>query len=382
MTQAKIISTNIISSLGFSTEEVFDAVCEGSSGLERRICYIDGIDGADGVEELVSCVDDRSVDGLFANICHDVEHYTKFEKMTILSINDAARRAAVDLSSPRVLIILSTTKGNIELLSQNNTSHQRVMLWDSAERIARFFSTQTTPIIISNACISGVSAIILAARYIADKVYDSVVVVGCDVVSRFVVAGFSSFKALSPQRCAPFDRDRAGLNLGEAAATIVLQGCDDEKIADGALYIHSGAITNDATHISAPSRTGQGLYDAIVRCDTSNIDFVQVHGTATIYNDQMEATALSRANLDQVPALSLKWHFGHTLGAAGLVETIIGCQMLSEGLLLPSMGCENQDDKCPILLSKQKKPQPMSAFLKTISGFGGCNAALVVRKKV
>lgn len=372
MKKARIISTNILCSLGSSTDEVFARVVAGESGVNENPNF-------EALESLyVSQIDNEELDALFSEIYSQGDSCTRFEKMAILSLDEAAKRGDINLADDKLLIILSTTKGNIELLDKEGRYSERLLLSSSAKVISSFFGNQNRVVIISNACISGVVALIEAQRYLADGDFEKVAVVGCDTLTKFVIAGFGCFKALAPTICRPFDIDREGLNLGEAAATVVLDWMEAEQ---GDIYLEDGAITNDATHISAPSRTAEGLFAAINRCDTSGADFIMAHGTATPYNDPMEAVAINRAKLENIPTLSLKAIFGHTLGAAGVIETIIGCKMLQDGVLLPSIGFQNQGVQHPIRISTELKNIEMSSFLKTISGFGGCNAALVIRKE-
>src|SRR5678815_4436297 len=136
----------------------------------------------------------------------------------------------------------------------------RISLAGSAEQIAAFFKHPNQPVVISNACISGTSALLFARRMILSGRYDHAIVSGADLITRFVLAGFESFLALSPEPCRPFDRRRKGINLGEAAATVVLT---KKEAAPGDIAISGGAVSNDANHISGPSRTGEELAIAI-----------------------------------------------------------------------------------------------------------------------
>ena len=151
------------------------------------------------------------------------------------------------------------------------------MLTSSADVIKEYFGLAHQPEILSVACISGVAALIWGHRLIQEGRYDHVIVCGADVLSKFVISGFMSFKALSPEICKPHDKDRVGLNLGEAAATIILSS----KIQSD-FRIVNGSTSNDANHISGPSRTGEGLYRASVQAlNEQRIDYISAHGTAT-----------------------------------------------------------------------------------------------------
>ena len=252
--------------------------------------------------------------------------YTRFEKLAIKAAGEAIRNAEIDASGNRVLFILSTTKGNVELLEHLGSCHDdRTYLWYSAQLIAQHFGNQNTPIVVSNACISGCAAQMAAERLLRKKRCRYVVVVGADVLSKFVISGFQSFKSLSTKMCKPFDADRCGLNLGEAAATIIYCADDEPAAGNADIGLAASAVCNDANHISAPSRTGEGQLAALQEiadispADFANAAFVSAHGTATRYNDDMESVALNRAGIAHLPVNSLKGYFGHTLGAAGIL---------------------------------------------------------------
>ena len=142
---------------------------------------------------------------------------------------------------------------------------------------------------------------------------------------------------------------------------------------------------NDANHISAPSRTGEGLYLSITQAlaeaglTPSQIDFVNAHGTGTLYNDEMEAIAFTRAGLQQTLLSSYKGYFGHTLGASGLLETVVSLALAQEGKLLRSEGFDTLGVSEPLHILTQTQDAQVKYLLKTASGFGGSNAAMVLR---
>lgn len=316
------------------------------------------------------------------------QQYTRFETIAIKAADGAIRDAGIDASSSRVLFVISTTKGNVEVL-ENEGEHpaNQAYLWHSAQLIASHFGNHNTTIVVSNACISGCAAQITAYNMLQySDLYDYVVVIGAEVLSRFIIAGFQSFKALSPERCKPFDKDRCGLNLGEAAAAIVYARCEDEtQLPDQAIVMTAGAINNDANHISGPSRTGEGLKRSINKVtenfDTKQIAFINAHGTATLYNDDMESIAIQRSGLQNIPVNSLKGYYGHTLGAAGVMEVILSSIALQRQMVIKSLGTDEPGTAQPLNVCMENKSIQGSAFLKLISGFGGSNAALLFTLK-
>lgn len=316
---------------------------------------------------------------------------TRFERILISAVGGALRGSNVDPSDPETVLIVSTTKGNIQLLEtepDSATLRNRISLYTSARLVAEHFGFTTRPIVVSNACISGVLAITTGARLLRAGKYKHAVIVGGDIVSRFILSGFESFQAVSPEPCKPFDAARSGISLGEGAAAMILSS--SLEAAGGApapphIEVLGGSTGNDANHISGPSRTGQELAHVIRQAlgdsrPPPRIDFISAHGTATPYNDEMEAKAITLAGLGSVPIHSLKGYYGHTFGAAGLIEAILSVQSLREDCLIPSMGFEHLGVSEPIHVIQDVIRTPLQYCLKTASGFGGCNAAVVFGK--
>ena len=315
--------------------------------------------------------------------------YSRFENLIITSVLETMSRSNIDLTSKDTIFIFSTTKGNISLLEQNDfadNDQRKLSLFYSGEAVRRYFKNPNKSVVISNACISGVVALLFAARKLRTGKFKNAVVVGADTISKFVYSGFQSFQALSPGRCNPFSENRNGINLGEAAAAIILT-TENHHNNTSAVKILSGAITNDSNHISGPSRTGKELSAAINKAIVTSgitsvdIDFICAHGTATPFNDEMEAKAFNLSGLQSTPVNSLKGYFGHTLGAAGIVESIISIMALHKGEMPPSMGFTGTSVQPKLnVANKVIKNESMRYCLKTASGFGGCNAAIVFSK--
>ncbi|MDX2430651.1 MAG: beta-ketoacyl synthase N-terminal-like domain-containing protein, partial [Bacteroides sp.] len=297
-------------------------------------------------------------------------------KIGILSIHEALKNSELDPTDPQCKLILSTTKGNVELLDQAaGFDKERLFLWKSARVIADFFGIKASPVIVSNACISGVAAILLGQEMISAASCSHAIVLGADLVSKFIVSGFQSFMSLSEKACKPFDRERNGLTLGEAAATVILSSRETE------VELVSGSTSNDANHISGPSRSGEGLLLAIQKTLKGQKlpGIISAHGTATLYNDEMESIALNRAGLAGVAVNSLKGYYGHTLGAAGIVESIINLEAMKKDLLPATKGFSVLGVSGEINISDQPGEGDAKTLLKIASGFGGCNAAALFK---
>lgn len=276
--------------------------------------------------------------------------------------------------------VLSTTKGNIDYLKEAKA--EEAELPKLAEKVAKELGFSTKPIVVSHACVSGLLAVIVAKRLIQMGKYKEVLVLATDQVSEFVVSGFNAFQAMSDAPCQPFDQDRKGVTLGEAAAAAWLTKEREDALVE---IIGEGAI-NDANHISGPSRTGEGLFQSIsaalkeAKLESSDVDFISAHGTATLYNDEMEAIAFDRLSMIEKPLNSLKGFYGHTLGASGLLELVISIASLKNNTLIPTKGYHNNGTSKAIQVIKEVTQKELSIALKTASGFGGSNAAVLIKK--
>lgn len=366
---AYIIADNIISPLGETSEENYLSVKAGRSGIrayEPGTCNIP--------------------EGFYASLL-----FEDFETLALRSAQKAIANALkaignerLELKGKRTAFILSSTKGNIE---------ENISLADSAQRIASQLGIDAKPIVVCNACISGLSALILGNRLIDSDLYDAAIVCGCDTPRQFILSGFQSLKALSPEPCRPFDMERMGLNLGEAAATLILS---KNPIQGNSWRMGDGFIRNDAFHISTPSKTADGLYLSLQRTLESftkeisstckqidmkeHLAFINAHGTATLFNDQMESVAIGRAGLSDLPANAYKSFWGHTMGAAGILETIISMKAIDDDTILGTRGFSELGVSGKMNICAENRPTDKKGFIKMLSGFGGCNATIWAAK--
>ena len=374
------IADNIVSPLGMTTEQNYQAVKSGQSALARYEQHWDmpeafcaslfnseqerqiNIDGLTRFEALVVQSVRQAIGGIKGQATGGTEKQatggterqtfdkTDIEKTTLdrtdiekttLEETDT-EETGIDVGAKNVVFILGTTKGNISLLGRGADGEGSVFPGESARRICQELGITTPPIVACNACISGLSAIILGYRLLATGQYDHAIICGADEMSRFIVSGFQSLKALSDLPCRPFDMERTGLNLGEAAATMILS--TRRPATEKVWQLNSASIHNDAYHISTPSKRGDGAYlclkDATEGIAKEEIAFVNAHGTATLFNDQMESVAIGRAGLQDKPVNALKGYFGHTLGAAGVLETLLSMKSIDDHTLIGTRGFE------------------------------------------
>lgn len=376
------IADFIVSPLAVGTHANYQRIKAGESALQRREHFL-------GMTKpvMVSAFDDDRLESICLDYGIRKSDGTRFERMAILSVAGAVRGKDIPLDGDRTLFVFATTKGNVALLDEqfatlpNREDH--ILLVETARTVSRYFGNSCEPLVVSNACISGLSAQIEAVRALDSGAYDYVVVIGVDELSPFIVSGFQALNAMSADECRPFDEDRIGLNLGEAAACIIYTRLENYSTPD-AWQIVRGASYNDAYHTSSPSKTAEGACRSLTETlrgeRLDDIAFINVHGTATLFNDEMEAVAIHRAALSHLPANGLKGFLGHTLGASGVVETLISMEALDDDTVLATRGYHNRGVSRPVNLSAEHRAASGHSFIKMMSGFGGCNAAILFRR--
>ena len=369
-----ITETNCITPIGFDVATNIKNIIGSVSGIQLH-------QNSDLMKMpfYASIINNEAINSAFAKIS-SVENYTRLEKMMILALEPIVQKSKLD---ERTGFILSTTKGNITALENSSSDNfQQAHLGQLAKNVTDFFGFTTEPIVVSNACVSGILAVSVAKRLIQSEMFDNIFIVAGEEVSEFVLSGFNSFQAMSDSPCRPYSKNRNGVTLGEAtAAVLVSSNKENAKIK----IMGDGSI-NDANHISGPSRTGEGLFRSIesalaeAKINANQIDYISAHGTATSFNDEMEAIAFNRLGLENVPVNSLKGFYGHTLGASGLLETVIGIESVLESKLFVSLGFDEMGVSQPINIIEKNEDKNMNYFLKTASGFGGCNTAVLFEK--
>lgn len=371
-----ITETNCITPLGFDVQSNIEAILRGDSGIQLH-------NDASLMPNsfYASIISDENINSAFSKISSE-EKYSRLEKMMILALEPIIKNSKVELNS-KTTFILSTTKGNVTALQNHseesfNNAHLDVL----AKNVADFFGFQTQPIVVSNACVSGILAVSVAKRMIQSELYDNIFVVAGDEVSEFVLSGFNAFQAMSELPCKPYSKNRTGVSLGEATAAVLVSA----EAKNAKIKVIGDSSINDANHISGPSRTGEGLFRSIqnalkeAQIEGNKLDYISAHGTATPYNDEMEAIALNRLDLQHVPVNSLKGFYGHTLGASGLLETVIAIESANQNTLFESKGFDEIGVSETINVIEKSEEKNIQYFLKTASGFGGCNTAVVFEK--
>ena len=293
---------------------------------------------------------------------------------------------------PGCLLVTATTKGCIDTLERVRKGLPGVVddipVSGPVTWLASRLGLNDPGVNINSACASSTMAVARAAAMIESGRADAVLVVCMDLVSEFVFSGFSSLQALDPAGCRPFDRNRNGLSLGEGGAALLMMSAETARRRGlrGIGSVVGWGAANDATHVTAPARDGCGLIQAVRRAmekasiGPDDIAAINAHGTGTVYNDAMESTAFEAVfGSRPIPLNSIKGAIGHTLGAAGGIEVAVGLRSLADRTLPPTAGFGDPMEKC--VFSVSPFPQKIGGIhlLSTNSGFGGINAALILK---
>lgn len=399
---AAITGLGAVSGFGLGVETLWQGLLSGQTALRARQ---DG--AAFGIGALpLSLVplptpDGQSVDLASASELQSL--HPRATQMTVWAAQEAWRDAGlppgplpVDGASPtRLGVCLGTTHGEKApwLAAQRaGAGAQPAMAHGPAipaQALAAMFGAQRV-LVSCAACASGNVALASALGWIRSGLCDVVLCGGCDALHDFVLRGFQSLRALSPTACKPFDVRRAGLSLGEGAAFVVLESLAHAQARGQrvrALLVGSGQSC-DANHMTGPDREGRGaaramqaaLHDAAL--SPEQIDFVSAHGTATVFNDQMEGRALALVFGDRtasLPVNSVKGALGHTMGAAAALEAVVCVRALEDQRVPGTTGLEQLDPTISLaLVQGAERSLPLQRIVSTASGFGGLNAAIIV----
>jgi 3-oxoacyl-[acyl-carrier-protein] synthase II len=338
----------------------------------------------------------------------EVKNFISSDNSSMRTVNlafQAAKEALEDaqlsdLANFRVGVCLGTTvasqlndldfyrvfrqKGNAPL-----DSVERFLNGNLALKVAKFAGVRTHLCVsVVNACSSGTDAIGVGLSWLRNDYCDIVIAGGADELNRVPYDGFGSLGVLSKNLCAPFDRNRSGLNLGEGAGIIILEqeGVARKRGRKSELFLKGYGLAGDAYHLTAPRPDGSGLEDALCRAlkdagvSAKEIDFINAHGTATRDNDKVEGKTLSRIFGPRIKFLSTKGFTGHTLGAAGGLEAVFTCLGLRQGWIPASAGFKNLDEEIGVTPVNQKTELKGNYAVSTSLAFGGNNSALVIAR--
>jgi 3-oxoacyl-[acyl-carrier-protein] synthase II len=304
----------------------------------------------------------------------------------------AVDEALADAGNPSVdAVTVGTTLGGIggwlQAVRGGGDAGPRWSWGGPAQKIARQVGARGPVQTCSVACASGNVALGAALDLIRSRRAQVVLAGGVDALNDFVVDGFATLKATDAEPCRPFDQTRRGLNLGEGAAFLVLES-EEHARARGARVrarLAGFGVSADAVHMTGPDREGRGAARAMSAAirdaglNPADIGFVSAHGTATVFNDLMEAKALPQVFAAPPPVNSIKSAIGHTLGAAGALEALLCVRTLETGLITPTPGLTELDPTIRLdVVQGSPRQAALNAVLSTSSGFGGTNASIVL----
>lgn len=261
---------------------------------------------------------------------------------------------------------------------------------DCTQRIADAVGITAYVTTISTACSSSANALMYGARLIQQGLVKRAVCGGTEALTRFTINGFNSLKNVDKQPCKPFDQNRNGLNLGEGAAYLVLESESlvNERNANILAELSGWCNANEAFHPTSPSPEGDGAYAAMKNAlamsgkELDDVQYVNVHGTATLNNDGAEGKALERLFGSKVPKFSSTKPFtGHTLAAAGAIEAIYAVLAIGQQMIFPNLNFSEKMEELNIVPETQLLEEyPVYNVISNSFGFGGNNASLVISK--
>ncbi|MEJ0090247.1 MAG: beta-ketoacyl-[acyl-carrier-protein] synthase family protein [Limisphaerales bacterium] len=376
-----IAGCGAISAVGCGVEALRSALHANASGLRTSERF--------NFPRFQSCIVGAVAEDFFKP--HEDDPAYRLAAEALRQACDEAQLALRPIAAARIGLVLATTKANIEALERltdgracSDSARQHLQGDLLAADLAREFGACGPMQCVSAACVSGLSAIQQGSKMIQRGRADAVFIVGVDHLSAFVMAGFTAFKAIAPDGCRPFDQNRCGLSPAEAGAAIILVR---ENFTPGsAIKIRGWGTSNDANHLTGPSRDGSGLTLAIraalasAKLSPPEIDYINAHGTGTPYNDAMESQAIRAVFGGTCPPFSgAKGMLGHAVGAAGVLETIVCMLAMRENFLPGTPRLNSPADGVPASLVREPRPVArLNHVLKLNTGFGGLNGALIL----
>ncbi len=387
-----VTGQGIVSALGIGVEENLSKLLKQETGI-KSIKHLE----TEHKNVFPSGELDYSHDELKAILNIPTEEpITRTMLLGILAIKEALEQAQVNTAQKKIALISSTTVAGMDRSEMYYSDFKEGKKIDyvnthlcgaTTNRMAKYHNISGLVTTISTACSSSANALMMASRLITSGRYDIVIAGGSDALSKFTVNGFNSLMILDKEWCQPFDNNRRGLNLGEAAAYVVLESEESYKkrgvkpLAKLSGYCNA----NDAFHQTASSPNGEGATLAMQGAlDQANlkpidIDYVNVHGTGTGNNDLSEGTAcINIFGTKMPPFSSTKAYTGHTLAAAGSVEAVFSILSLRENIIFPNLNWETpmaEFDLQPV--TKLLEDQRLNHIMSNSFGFGGNNSTLI-----
>jgi 3-oxoacyl-[acyl-carrier-protein] synthase I len=386
----------LVTALGGGLDRTYQALVKRQSGL--RPCRFDDLN-LNAYAAQVEGVENRPIRGELSRFdCRN-------NRLALLALEqdgfiDAARQASERYGNDRLAVILGTSTSGV--LTTEDAYRERDLItgalpssfiatcrythdmFSLADFVRAYLHLRGPAMVISTACSSSAKAFAVAARFIKAGFCDAAIVGGADSLCHTTLYGFAALDLMSTGVCRPCDEDRDGLSLGEAAGFALVESVD--RARSGGIALTGYGESTDGYHMSHPHPDGIGATKAMgsalarARLKPEQIDYVNLHGTATRLNDLAEAKAVSAVLGDNVPCSSTKGWTAHTLGAAGIVETVISALCLTRSLLPGSLNTRRVDPalRCRIVLDNEFRP--IKRVVTNFFGFGGNNCSLILEK--
>jgi 3-oxoacyl-(acyl-carrier-protein) synthase len=360
-----------VSGFGLGVKALCDGVFAGQTALQPRV--------RTGHHEVATTVVGEIPAGTFEQ---DIDENELPRHASLVATEEAFAEAG-DPDPKRMGLVLATTKANMSGICGEGRGLGSPMFL--ARQISNDLNLGLPPSALSVACASGIIGIATAARRIASGECDLMLVLAVDIINEFILKGFGGMGALDPERCRPFDRERRGVSLGDGAAAILLSANERDSIG---IRVAGYAGANDACHVTGPDYEGLGIGLAAKRAvahaglQMSDIDLIHLHATGTRANDKSEAIGLANAWSEFAdktpPGFGSKSQTGHTLGAAGGIESLLAMAGLERRCVPKNVGLEtmNCDERLDLATTPRELTRANHA-LKVASGFGGVQGAAV-----
>lgn len=392
-----ITGMGIISSIGTNVEENFISLRSGKHGISDIQMFETRHAGTIKTGE-IKLTNGELVKRLQIN---EDNNLTRTSLLGMIAAKEAVENAGIsDINGYRTGLISSTSVGGMDITEkyfysyENFPEKQKYIdahdAGNSSLEIADYLGLKGMVSTISTACSSAANAIMMGAKLIRSGVLDRVIVGGTDSLSKFTLNGFNTLMILTDSYNTPFDNDRKGLNLGEAAAYLVLESEEAVKKENKQVlaYLSGYGNANDAHHQTASSENGQGAFLAMQKAlkisglAKEHIDYINVHGTATPNNDLSEGIAMIRIfGENQVPEFSSTKAFtGHTLAAAAGIEAVFSILSMQHNLIFPNLNFKTKMEEFDLTPVTELKEKIINHVLSNSFGFGGNCSTLIFSK--
>ena len=391
-----ITGMGIISAIGYNVEENLQSLLHQKHGLSRLQNFESVHKDQIFVGEIKQTNEELAT---FLNLSSD-NNFTRTAMLGLVAVKEALNDAQItNVNEFRTGLISSTSVGGMDITEKYFLNYEDlpekqkyISTHDSgtsSQQIAQEIGLQGFVSTISTACSSAANAIMYGARLIKSGKLDRVIVGGTDALSKFTINGFKSLMILSDEFNQPFDLNRKGLNLGEAAAYLVLESDEMVQKTNKKVIGHLAGYgnANDAFHQTASSENGEGAYLAMKKAfdigeiDPEKIDYINVHGTATNNNDLTEGRALLRIYENDLPKFSSTKPFtGHTLAAAAGVEAVFSLLSLQNNVIYPNLNFQLPIEELNIFPTTTLEKKDIQYVLSNSFGFGGNCSTLIFSK--